>query len=55
MCDWSYVNTRASYYSGAGIEFLGVPALDVKHCPIETHFQVGYKKQLLFSLCFNFF
>ena len=39
MPGWSYVNTKASYYSRCNIKFLGVPALDVKHYPINQHFQ----------------
>ena len=31
----SYVNTKASYYLRCNIKFLGVPALDVKHYPIN--------------------
>jgi hypothetical protein len=39
MSDWSYVNTKASYYSGKGIKFLGIPAIDLKHYPLNLHFQ----------------
>ncbi len=40
MSDWNYVNTRASYYSGTAVkDFLGVPAIDLKHYPINSHFQ----------------
>ena len=39
MSDWNYVNTRASYYARANISFLGVPAVDLKHYPINLHFQ----------------
>ena len=38
MADWNYVNTKESYYSRCNIKFLGVPALDVKHYPINQHF-----------------
>lgn len=38
MSDWNYVNTKESYYAGAGIDFLGIPAIDLKHYPINTHF-----------------
>ena len=39
MTDWSYVNTKAIYYTGVGIQFLGVPAIDLKWYPICNHFQ----------------
>ena len=39
MSGWSYVNTKASFYSRCNIRFLGVPALDVKHYPINQHFE----------------
>ena len=39
MADWSYVNTKAIYYTGVGIQFLGVPAIDLKWYPICNHFQ----------------
>jgi len=39
MSGWSYVNTKESYYTRCNIKFLGVPALDVKHYPINEHFQ----------------
>lgn len=39
MCDWNYVNTKESYYSGKGISFLGVPAIDLKWYPIHQHFE----------------
>ena len=39
MSGWSYVNTKGSYYARCNIKFLGVPALDVKHYPINEHFQ----------------
>ncbi|XP_059090927.1 dual specificity protein phosphatase 3-like [Tigriopus californicus] len=39
MTDWSYVNTKASYYQNTGIQFLGIPAIDLKHYPINTHFK----------------
>jgi hypothetical protein len=39
MSDWSYVNTKASYYSGKGIKFLGIPAIDLKHYPLNLHFK----------------
>ena len=39
MSDWSYVNTKASYYSGKGIKFLGIPAIDLKHYPLNVHFK----------------
>ena len=39
MEGWSYVNTKESYYSRCNIQFLGVPALDVKHYPINQHFE----------------
>ena len=38
VAGWSYVNTKESYYSRCNITFLGVPALDVKHYPINQHF-----------------
>ena len=38
MANWNYVNTKESYYSRCNIKFLGVPALDVKHYPINQHF-----------------
>ena len=38
MSGWNYVNTKESYYTKCGIKFLGVPALDVKHYPINEHF-----------------
>jgi len=46
MSDWSYVNTKASYYSGKGIKFLGIPAIDLKHYPLNLHFKgkKGIKK-----------
>ena len=39
MTDWNYVNTKAIYYTGVGIQFLGVPAIDLKWYPICNHFQ----------------
>ena len=39
MTDWNYVNTKAIYYTGVGIEFFGVPAIDLKWYPICNHFQ----------------
>ena len=39
MSDWNYVNTKASYYSGKGIKFLGIPAIDLKHYPLNLHFK----------------
>ena len=39
MSGWSYVNTKESYYTRCNIKFLGVPALDVKHYPINEHFE----------------
>ena len=39
MSDWNYVNTKAIYYTGVGIEFLGVPAIDLKWYPICNHFE----------------
>ena len=39
MPGWSYVNTKESYYTRCNIKFLGVPALDVKHYPINQHFE----------------
>ena len=39
MSDWNYVNTREAYYKGTGIEFYGIPAIDLKHYPINQHFQ----------------
>ena len=38
MTDWNYVNTKESYYAGANIDFLGIPAVDLKHYPINSHF-----------------
>ena len=38
MSGWNYVNTTESYYSRCNIKFYGVPALDVKHYPINQHF-----------------
>lgn len=38
MTDWNYVNTKASYYSGANVRFFGIPAIDLKHYPINQHF-----------------
>ncbi len=38
MSDWNYVNTKDVYYSGVGIDFLGVPAIDLKWYPICNHF-----------------
>jgi len=37
--EWGHVNTRASYYSGRGISFLGIPADDAKHYPMHVHFR----------------
>ena len=39
MTDWNYVNTKAIYYTGVGIQFLGVPAIDLKWYPNCNHFQ----------------
>ncbi len=39
MTDWNYVNTKESYYAHAGIAFMGVPAIDLKHYPINQHFE----------------
>ena len=39
MTDWNYVNTKASYYSNAGIKFKGIGAIDLKHYPLHEHFQ----------------
>ena len=39
MSDWNYVNTKATYYTGVGINFLGVPAIDLKWYPISNHFE----------------
>merc|ERR1712183_1172894 len=38
MQGWNYVNTKESYYTRCNIQFFGVPALDVKHYPINQHF-----------------
>ena len=39
MSDWNYVNTGEAYYKGSVIKrFLGVPAVDLKHYPIDAHF-----------------
>lgn len=38
MDNWSYVNTKEHYYAGTGIEFMGVPAIDLKHYPMHRHF-----------------
>ncbi|XP_037093461.1 dual specificity protein phosphatase 3-like isoform X1 [Pollicipes pollicipes] len=34
-----YVRTRASFYSAAGMIFLGVPAVDTRECNICVHFE----------------
>ncbi len=39
MSEWNYVNTKEIYYSGVGIKFFGVPAIDLKWYPISNHFQ----------------
>nr|ACO12153.1 Dual specificity protein phosphatase 3 [Lepeophtheirus salmonis] len=39
MSDWNYVNTKASYYVNSNIAFFGIPAVDLKHYPINQHFQ----------------
>ena len=39
MSDWNYVNTKDIYYTGVGIQFLGIPAIDLKWYPICNHFE----------------
>ena len=39
MTDWSYVNTKETYYTGVQIQFLGVPAIDLKWYPLCNHFE----------------
>ena len=39
MTDWNYVNTKDIFYTGVGLEFLGVPAIDLKWYPICNHFE----------------
>ena len=39
MTDWNYVNTKDIFYTGVGMEFLGIPAIDLKWYPICNHFE----------------
>ena len=36
---WSVVNTKESYYTGVGIQFLGVPAIDLNSFPLSDYFE----------------
>ena len=36
---WSVVNTKESYYSRVGIQFLGVPAIDLNSFPLRDYFE----------------
>lgn len=39
MTGWNYVNTRQSYYTNTCVkDFLGIAAVDLKHYPIQAHF-----------------
>ena len=38
MEGWSVVNTKESYYTRVGIEFLGVPAVDLNSFPLQDYF-----------------
>ena len=35
---WSVVNTKQSYYEPKGIQFLGVPAIDLNSFPLRDYF-----------------
>ena len=39
MEGWSVVNTKESYYTRVGIQFLGVPAIDLNSFPLMEYFQ----------------
>ena len=36
---WSVVNTKESYYTRVGIQFMGVPAVDLNSFPLMDYFQ----------------
>ena len=36
---WSVVNTKESYYTRVGIQFLGVPAVDLNSFPLMNYFE----------------
>ena len=36
---WSVVNTKESYYTRVGIQFLGVPAIDLNSFPLRDYFE----------------
>ena len=66
MADWSYVNTKETYYTGVHIRFLGVPAIDLKWYPLCNHFEEachfidcvvksGGTMNLLIHICSNRF
>ena len=39
MEGWSVVNTKEPYYARVGIQFLGVPAIDLNSFPLMDYFE----------------